>query len=118
MTYAGADGATLAEMARVLHYPEDEAALHRSFADLRARLEAITKGSDEEFPRWRPRSLREVAPPVARDGAEVPGAHATPSVRSSATAVQSNRCTQVKLWNYAPTCSRSMISSMREASVA
>lgn len=25
---------------------------------------------------------------------------------------------QSKLWNYAPTCSRSMISSMREASVA
>ncbi|MBK9992327.1 MAG: serpin family protein [Verrucomicrobia bacterium] len=32
MTYAGAAGETKAEMAKVLHYPEDEAALHRSFA--------------------------------------------------------------------------------------
>ncbi|MFT3867054.1 MAG: serpin family protein [Nibricoccus sp.] len=31
MTYAGADGETKAEMAKVLHYPVDDAALHRSF---------------------------------------------------------------------------------------
>src|SRR5262245_22769381 len=30
MAYAGADGVTREEMAKVLHYPQDEAALHRS----------------------------------------------------------------------------------------
>lgn len=55
MTYAGADGETLAEMARVLHYPDDEAALHRSFADLRARLEAMTRASEERLQRSKER---------------------------------------------------------------
>ena len=41
MTYAGAAGETKAEMAKVLHYPDDEAALHRSFADFRRELETI-----------------------------------------------------------------------------
>ncbi len=34
MTYAGADGETRAEMQRVLHYPQDEILLHRSFQTL------------------------------------------------------------------------------------
>ena len=34
MTYAGADGATKAEMSRVLHFPTDDAILHASFAAL------------------------------------------------------------------------------------
>src|SRR4051812_30796726 len=38
MAYAGADGATREEMAKVLHYPADEGALHRSFAELGASL--------------------------------------------------------------------------------
>jgi serine protease inhibitor len=38
MTYAGADGATRAEMAKVLHYTGDEAALHQAFAALQQSL--------------------------------------------------------------------------------
>ena len=38
MTYAGADGATRAEMSRVLHFPVDDAALHASFAALTQAL--------------------------------------------------------------------------------
>lgn len=41
MTYAGAAGDTRNEMAKVLHYPEDEAGLHQAFAALRAALEEI-----------------------------------------------------------------------------
>ena len=41
MTYAGAAGETKAEMARVLHYPADEAELHRSFAAFRRELAVI-----------------------------------------------------------------------------
>src|SRR5436190_12374480 len=32
MAYAGADGTTRAEMAKVLHYPKDESELHQSLA--------------------------------------------------------------------------------------
>jgi serpin B len=39
MTWAGADGETREEMARVLHYPADEKALHLSMAALRQALE-------------------------------------------------------------------------------
>lgn len=39
MAYAGADGVTREEMARVLHYPKDDAEPHRSFAALRLVLE-------------------------------------------------------------------------------
>ena len=38
MTYAGADGATRAEMMRVLHYPPDDVELNRSFLALRRAL--------------------------------------------------------------------------------
>jgi serpin B len=41
MTYAGAAGDTKTEMARVLHFPDDEAAMHRSFAALRRSLGQI-----------------------------------------------------------------------------
>ena len=45
MTFAGAAGETRAEMARVLHYPGDEAELHRSFAALQQALEEIHKST-------------------------------------------------------------------------
>jgi serpin B len=46
MTYAGADGVTRAEMARVLHYPADDAALAASFKELRAGLDnAVAKSA-------------------------------------------------------------------------
>jgi serpin B len=38
MTYAGADGATRAEMSRELHFPADDASLHASFAALAQAL--------------------------------------------------------------------------------
>ncbi len=41
MTYAGAAGVTRAEMAKALHYPEDEKALHLSFTDLQKALETV-----------------------------------------------------------------------------
>jgi len=45
MAYAGADGVTRDEMARVLHYPKDEGELDRSFAELRRMLEREAKES-------------------------------------------------------------------------
>lgn len=44
MTYAGASGETRAEMARVLHFGGDEAALHRAFAQLQAAFAAANDG--------------------------------------------------------------------------
>lgn len=55
MAYAGAAGETRAEMGRVLHYPEDEAALHRSFAELQTRLDAMTRASEERVKRSKDR---------------------------------------------------------------
>ncbi len=46
MAYAGASGATREEMRRVLHYPEDESALVRSLAGLRAELDRIARDSE------------------------------------------------------------------------
>lgn len=45
MTYAGADGVTKAEMAKVLHYPADEAALHAAFRELGTSLSQGTAAS-------------------------------------------------------------------------
>jgi serine protease inhibitor len=45
MTYMGASGATQAEMAKVLHYPTDKAALGSSFAALTAGLAEATASS-------------------------------------------------------------------------
>jgi Serine protease inhibitor len=45
MAYAGADGTTRAEMAKVLHYPKDESELHQSLAALRKALDAIMQQS-------------------------------------------------------------------------
>jgi serpin B len=45
MAYAGAEGETKTEMARVLHYPPDDAEIHGSFAALRTRLAAICRQS-------------------------------------------------------------------------
>src|SRR5437667_1914217 len=47
MAYAGADGVTREEMTKVLHYPNDEAALHQSFAALRKALEETIRASAE-----------------------------------------------------------------------
>ena len=43
MTFAGADGDTRTEMARVLHFPSDGDAIHLSFAALRRSLEEMSK---------------------------------------------------------------------------
>src|ERR1700693_6366351 len=43
MTFAGADGDTRAEMARVLHFPNDGDAIHASFAALYGSLEEMAK---------------------------------------------------------------------------
>jgi serpin B len=51
MTYAGADGATRAEMAKVLHIPEDEAGYHGSFAALIQALQAAQRESAETVQR-------------------------------------------------------------------
>jgi serpin B len=41
MTYAGADGTTRDEMARVLHYAKDESEVHSSFAALQKEIDAL-----------------------------------------------------------------------------
>src|SRR3984893_16709881 len=43
MTFAGADGDTRAEMARVLHFPSDGDAIHASFSSLQRSLEEMAK---------------------------------------------------------------------------
>ncbi len=55
MTYAGAAGQTRAEMASVLHYPADEAALHGSFKALHQALDDVVKTSvtaSEQAKKW------------------------------------------------------------------
>src|SRR5438132_2020940 len=42
MTFAGADGDTRTEMARVLHFPSDASAVAASFASLQHSLEEMT----------------------------------------------------------------------------
>ncbi len=48
MTYAGAAGETRAEMAKTLHFPDDEPALHASFAALQGALEEVAKTTAEQ----------------------------------------------------------------------
>ncbi|MCU0778950.1 MAG: serpin family protein, partial [Akkermansiaceae bacterium] len=48
MTYAGAAGKTKDEMAKVLHFPADEAALHAGFAAIAADLTALARASREQ----------------------------------------------------------------------
>jgi len=48
MTYAGAAGETKAEMAKVLHFPADEATLHRSFAAFQKVLDEIHEATVNE----------------------------------------------------------------------
>ena len=43
MTFAGADGKTRTEMARVLHFPNDGDAVHASFSSLQGSLEEMAK---------------------------------------------------------------------------
>ncbi|MEI6604070.1 MAG: serpin family protein [Verrucomicrobiota bacterium] len=47
MTYAGAAGDTRTEMAKVLHYPADEPAMHQSLSALQKALEAVAKSTAE-----------------------------------------------------------------------
>jgi serpin B len=47
MTYAGSDGVTRAEMAKVLHYPKRDSELSESFAALRHSLDAMVAKSEE-----------------------------------------------------------------------
>ena len=47
MTWTGADGATKAEMAKVLHYPEDEAEVQSSFQALQKALDDIATSTTE-----------------------------------------------------------------------
>ncbi len=53
MAYAGADGATRQQMAEVLHYPSDEAALHESFAALRRVLEEVVRQNEQRSEQMR-----------------------------------------------------------------
>jgi len=48
MAYAGAEGDTRKEMAKVLHYPEDDAELQGSFAALRKALDEMLRKSERE----------------------------------------------------------------------
>ena len=55
MTYAGAEGDTRAEMATVLHYPKDDAEVHRSFVALRKALDDVMQKSvrdAEQMQKW------------------------------------------------------------------
>jgi serpin B len=47
MTWAGADGKTKAEMAKVLHFGDDEAAVHEGLAGIAADLRALAGKSQE-----------------------------------------------------------------------
>jgi serpin B len=47
MTFAGADGNTRTEMAKVLHFPNDDAELHASFAALKRSLDTALAMSEE-----------------------------------------------------------------------
>lgn len=47
MTYAGADGATRAEMAQVLHYPDDGDAIHSSFSSIQGSLDEMARKTKE-----------------------------------------------------------------------
>ena len=51
MTYAGAEGETRTEMARVLHYPGDDAILHGSFLALRNAFDAAVEKSKADSDR-------------------------------------------------------------------
>ena len=46
MTFAGADGATRTEMARVLHLPANGDEIHASFSALQKSLESLTAGNE------------------------------------------------------------------------
>jgi serpin B len=51
MTFAGADGDTRTEMARVLHFPNDGDSIHASFAALQDSLDEMAKKIDKESKR-------------------------------------------------------------------
>src|SRR5438105_13761760 len=45
MAYAGADGVTREELRKVLHFPKDDAEVHRSFAALTRAPDELVQGS-------------------------------------------------------------------------
>jgi len=51
MTYAGAEGNTRVGMAKVLHYPDDDKEVHRSFAALRKSLDDVLQRSVQDTER-------------------------------------------------------------------
>ena len=53
MTFAGADGATRTEMARVLHLPANGDEIHTSFAVLEKSLEAMAEETKKDTARWK-----------------------------------------------------------------
>jgi serpin B len=55
MTYAGAAGDTRTEMAKALHYPADEAALHHSFTAMQKALDAVAMSTAEQAERAKQR---------------------------------------------------------------
>lgn len=61
MTYAGAEGETRTEMARALHYPGDDAILHRSFRTLRNAFDAAVAKSKADSDR-RQQEAGKIAP--------------------------------------------------------
>src|SRR5262245_5425672 len=52
MAYAGADGATRKEMARVLHFPDDDAGVHSGFAALQRSLDESMQQSAKTAEQW------------------------------------------------------------------
>ncbi len=53
MTFAGADGKTREEMARVLHLPQASGDIHSSFAALNKSLEAMAEESKQATAHWK-----------------------------------------------------------------
>ncbi len=57
MAYAGAEGATKAEMTRGLHYPDDESALHQSFQRLQEDFRGMEERADRHGKRLKDHGL-------------------------------------------------------------
>jgi serpin B len=57
MTYAGADGVTRDEMAKVLHLTNDEGAVHSSFGLLQRQITGMMQRSAQSSARWRQEGL-------------------------------------------------------------
>jgi serpin B len=64
MTYAGADGKTRGEMAKVLHYPKDDTELNTAFASLQEELDAIHEQTEAAVKATLPNERRGPKEPV------------------------------------------------------